>query len=396
MLLLVAKRQDGTLFSLLGKLERNKLLAMRKLETFYCPVCNECVQMRIGERRNWHFAHRAGADCSFKTEPESAYHLQGKQLLYEWLSSQSVHVKLEPYLSRLKQRPDLLLHTRPHHTALEFQCSTIDPGLLTKRTRTFQSYGLIPIWILGGNRLNRIGTNTFKVPQMDWFTFRKASREGTSLFPLYFCPKSKQFATLMNMIPYSPSKVWATPKFFPMSSFSVHDLYRVSAAPPFTVSDYWLTIKNKWRLRSFRWRTRPYRYLRKLYGDLSKIPAAAGWPTPHLYLIETSCFLWQSWLFHQFYLNWPSERPISLSQVKSRFRTLVRQNIFRIRTIPFLTTEDEGLALFEYLQCLCKFGFLQQVGKEEFRKNTTFGPSQSSKNDSDSDLEYFEKLPWIL
>ncbi|HET7579556.1 MAG TPA: competence protein CoiA family protein [Bacillales bacterium] len=394
--MLVAKKRDGTLFTLLGRREKRFLKRLRNREVFYCPICHEKVQMRLGDQRSWHFAHQKGTECSYEAESESAYHLQGKRLLYEWLVSQDVQVKLEPYLTRLKQRPDLLLNTSPYPTALEFQCSTIEPDLLTKRTRTFQKAGVLPIWILGGNRLKRIGTRTFQLAQMDWLTLRKASRDSSGTFLIYFCPDSGQICLLTDILPCSNSRILANPHFYPIHSFTLHDLYRISNPEQPHYPENWLSLKKQWRINAFRGRSRAHRYAQTLYRHLSMIPSAAGWPTPHLYQIETPCFLWQGWLFHHFYLKGPEDRPIRLDQVRKAFRALVQQNIFRVRSFPLITDRDETLPLLEYLQCLTTLGLLRQTNETVFQKKHTAQSPVTMEDFLHLDVEYFEKLSRVF
>lgn len=353
--------------------------------------------MRLGSKRIWHFAHLKGHDCTFETEAESAYHLNGKKWLYEWLSAQEIKVKLEPYLPLLKQRPDLLARLHSNDIPLEFQCSSMDPLLLVKRTESFQKAGMAPIWILGGNRLKRTGMNIFQIPQMDWLTLRKASMAGPNVFLLYFCPETKQFAVLSNIIPYNASKVFASIHYLPISSFSIHDLYRISQPRSFKPPAFWLKVKERWRLNAFRSRTRSHLYVRNLFGHLSLIPPAAGLPTPHLFLIETPVFLWQSWLFHRFYLEWPAGKKISLAHIKSAFRSLVLQGIFQVRHLPLISISDETPALLEYLCCLERFGYLRRIGENAFVKvPDSFRQVSTVEEISRLDYEYFEKIDGIF
>lgn len=390
--LLVAKRKDGCLFSLLDVRDKPEMLALRKRESFYCPVCGANVQMRLGRKRSWHFAHHSKARCFFEAEAESAYHLKGKKKLYQWLRRQHAEVKLEPYLTRLKQRPDLLLHTRPANTALEFQCASMEPALLSKRTQTFTDHGILPIWLLGGNRLKRIGASAFQVSQMDWLTLRKTLHSHDEVFLLYFCPESAQFATLTHVIPYSATHVFARLHYQNMSSFTLSQLYHATPDPSIPTLKQWTSLKNRWRLNAYRYQTRPHRFVQNLYPILSLFPPAAGLPTAHLHHIETPCFLWQSWLFYQFYLQWPSEKPIQLQDVANAFRTLVDQHIFQVRTLPFLRKENERSALLAYLQGLVRLRFLQEKERGVFYKLNEWTVPQSAEELHRLDAEYFAML----
>lgn len=348
--------------------------------------------MRLGRKRSWHFAHHSKARCPFEAEAESAYHLNGKKQLVQWLTDQHAEVKLEPYLARLKQRPDLLLHTRPVYTALEFQCASIELALLAKRTQTFRDHGIAPIWLLGGNRLKQSGPATFQISQMDWLTIRKTSHSDHSVFLLYFCPESSQFATLTDLIPYSSTHAFARLTYHPMSSFSIHQLYHASSDPKIPVPKQWAALKKRWRQNAYRYRTRSHRFVQSLYKTLSLFPPAAGLPTAHLHHIETPCFLWQSWLFYQFYLQWPTEEPITLQDVVGAFRTLVRQHIFQVRRLPFLSNENDATAILAYMRALVQLGFIRKMGEGTFYKINDLSVPQSLDELQLLDAKYFAKL----
>lgn len=390
--MLVAKRKDGRLFSLLNRHGKAALLALRKRENFYCPACGENVQMRLGHKRSWHFAHHRRTSCPYKDEPESSYHLQGKKQLYNWLIHQHADVKLEPYLSHLQQRPDLLLHTRPANTALEFQCATIDPALLNHRTQTFKNAGIVPIWLLGGNRLKRIGTSTFQIEQMDWQALQTHSIRDGAVFLLYFCPESSQFATLTSLTPYSATKAFARLQYYAMSSFSVQQLYHASTDHHVFTSEQWASVKKRWRLHAYRYQSRTHLFMKGLFPTLSLFPPAAGLPTSYLHTIETPCFLWQSWLFHQFYLQWPTEKPIMLQNVVTAFNTLVKQRIFHVRSLPLVSTDKPSAALLAYLRSLTKLGFMRESQTGLFYKRNEQKMPQSMAEAHHFDAVYFAKL----
>jgi competence CoiA-like predicted nuclease len=391
MRLLVAKRKNGRLFSLLDDQEKSKLAAMRKRETFYCPICGAPVQMKLGSKVSWHFSHFRQSACSYSAEAESSYHLEGKKSLFRWLGVQNVPVKLEPYLQPVKQRPDLLLQTSPKQTALEFQCSSISPDLLIKRTKSYIQARIDPIWILGGNRMSRLKSNVFRLSDMDWLAVRKPSRMNDDLMLLYFCPESRNFAVLTRLLPLGPTRVMAHLRYRPISSFSFHDLYSLDKPLKFTIPKDWLSFKQQKRFYAFRARGRAEGYVRKLSGMYPQIPAAAGWPTPSAYQIETSPFLWQSWLFYKFCVEKPASETIYLPSIVKEFRFLVNIGIFHTRSFPYPGMMNEKAPIMEYISCLVRFGYLKKVNSAAFVK-TGLGKGMLNGDQDRLDHEYFEKL----
>lgn len=105
--------------------------------------------MKVGEITIPHFAHKKDNACTtFFSEGESREHLQGKQHLYTLLKKHATDVKLEPFLHRLSQRPDLLVTTQFGPMPIEFQCSTISVSDMESRSAGYRSMGMTPIWIL--------------------------------------------------------------------------------------------------------------------------------------------------------------------------------------------------------------------------------------------------------
>lgn len=120
-----------------------------KEQKYYCPSCHEPVILRQGHYYMAHFAHLKQA-CGAFSEGETREHLRGKQLLATFFRAFGAQVKLEAYLSGLKQRPDLLIQLPDHQLlALEYQCAPLSLRKLQKRSRGYQNAGLAELWILG-------------------------------------------------------------------------------------------------------------------------------------------------------------------------------------------------------------------------------------------------------
>lgn len=79
-----AVTEDGQVFHLIGRQRREQLKQTR----FFCPVCAEELDVKLGSQKAPHFAHKQNKSCTIDIEPESAYHLEGKRQLYVWLKTQ--------------------------------------------------------------------------------------------------------------------------------------------------------------------------------------------------------------------------------------------------------------------------------------------------------------------
>ena len=119
------------------------------LQEYYCPACNERVHLKKGTINVPHFAHMVGSLCSASSEGETIIHLQGKLALFELFSKQYDEVKLEPWLSKIKQRPDLMLRKGNQWFVIEFQCAPISIQNVQKRTKGYEQLKFKVVWILG-------------------------------------------------------------------------------------------------------------------------------------------------------------------------------------------------------------------------------------------------------
>src|SRR5699024_3757174 len=114
-----------------------------------------------------HFAHQMAQDCPNHARGEGVYHERGKLDLFAWFKKQGYQVTLEYYLTKIKQRAYLFIHLGHKRIAIEFQCATISIKEILDRTKGYQSLGIIPIWILGGNRMKRLGNQGLHLTSTD-------------------------------------------------------------------------------------------------------------------------------------------------------------------------------------------------------------------------------------
>ncbi|MFC4760988.1 competence protein CoiA [Fructobacillus durionis] len=122
----------------------------KKNEIYLCPGCRGPVRLKQGESNVAHFAHVSKVACADFSEGESADHLAGKLAIYHYFKGR-VPVQVEPVLSQIEQRPDLLVGRPGSQVAIEYQCSPISQADLTRRNEGYAKAGIRVWWILGPN-----------------------------------------------------------------------------------------------------------------------------------------------------------------------------------------------------------------------------------------------------
>lgn len=369
--MLTAKTREGKTISLLGDIHQDEILRRSREENYYCPVCHSPVFIKTGTKRRWHFAHQNLSNCG-QSESESEYHLLGKELLYEWLEKQHLRVRLEPYIPSIQQRPDLFASLE-NKTAIEFQCATISDKLFLQRTKSYISRNLTPVWILGGNRMQRTGKQTFRLQQMDWLALREPLHPSYGVYGIYFCPRSDQFAFISNIFPYSVTTVIAAVTFGKRAQFPWTVLLngpRRSNGQDLLAQ--WFKVKQNWRSSPYRHRSPAVSYVNKMLRSkqtyINLIPAEAGIPLRSHYWIETPPFLWQAWLLLRFIVPLPLGQPISFQFVYKSFKQMVTKQVFTVRTLPHIRKSHYSFALMEYLLKLEKIGIVKKTGRWTFKK----------------------------
>src|SRR5699024_2794949 len=113
------------------------------------------VIVKAGDKVIPHFAHQSKSNCPSGEGGEGPYHEKGKLLLFNWLRSQNLDVKLEKYIKEINQRPDILLKVNKKLIAIEYQCTRIPVEQIRLRNRGYKKAGITPIWILGAKRFSR-------------------------------------------------------------------------------------------------------------------------------------------------------------------------------------------------------------------------------------------------
>lgn len=362
-----AKLQNGTLISLADdKWQLEELKRLREKERFYCPACKGVVHLKLGMNRRWHFAHQNHSTCNTFFERETPYHLQGKKDLYKWLKSKGVEVALEVYLPLIRQRPDLLFRYKNTLYALEYQCAPIEPQLLQKRTSGYEQMDIVPIWILGGNRLKRDASHIFSLKSFEWHTMRQNVSNDYML--MYYCPDEKKVAYLHQLTPFSPTRLLASYEERSLHNLQVHSFLYPSMTHPLSTYN-WLMIKKRWRLqRPSRYPSRTERYVQQLLYNarlpLSLFPIEAGWPSKYHYLIASPPYKWQSFLLFASIRHQQLHRPFSSRIIKQCIKPHIQSSLFRSR--PIVDHPHWSKAVDGYLHWLCEVNYLKRVDEDVY------------------------------
>lgn len=143
---------------------REALQHYRRHSKFYCPQCQQPVQLKIGTVNIPHFAHIANQVCEqLFAEGESMLHLQGKIQLFEWLKKLGHTVELEPFIKRLSQRPDILVIKEHQQIAIEFQCSTLSHEKWQLRTAGYENIHIQALWLFQTPQKNLASQDILKI-----------------------------------------------------------------------------------------------------------------------------------------------------------------------------------------------------------------------------------------
>jgi competence protein CoiA len=350
-LLLLSARSENGMVVVLPLIEKREMEGLKKMN-FYCPMCQEKVMMKVGEKVIPHFAHYHNSDCPNMEKGESLYHENGKLDLYRWLCNKGIEARLEVYIQKIKQRPDILVKWKGHYYAIEFQCATISEEIFHQRTNGYMRIGIIPIWILGHKRVNRVGPNCLRLSGFDRNFFRKWTREQASPSLITYCPQNKYLTIYSN--PYSlKSKEYVQSTVLHLKEASFTDIFQTNPLQFSNLLSLWLP--EKIRFRSFRSdfvSREDKQYLRFLYSrglHPQFLPSIIHLPVPSQYLLKESVYMWQSKIVLDNIDPLQKGEPISGSNFSDQY----------INVKPLL----------EYFHLLSLIGVLKRVNKNEFIKS---------------------------
>lgn len=328
--MLQAKTIDGRLITP-AKLSRQQL-SLHRSKQFFCPVCEERVILKAGLQVVPHFAHLSSQLCPSTTGGEGPYHEQGKLILYEWLTKQSLDVQLEAYLPEINQQPDLLITVNQKKIAIEFQCSRIPTEIIRQRNLGYLRANIQPIWILSARLFKQ---RTAHVIHMDHFT-RQFIQQFSKNYPLtiyYFCPLKQSLLTAQHVYLLSTSSAFAQLQYKSLKRTNFLGLFNVQPLNTTAFIRRWQQVKKDFRTRprnrhygrTFKW----YDWLYKRQTHVQYLPSVIYLPVQAQIYMRSPLWEWQSRLCLDILNRTSTGSLISLSFVKKYFNhSLIPSRLF--------------------------------------------------------------------
>ncbi|MFS0655732.1 competence protein CoiA [Bacillus sp. 179-C3.3 HS] len=354
-----AVMENGKILQLSQHLTKDRLEHMRKTSKFYCPECRQEVRLKLGEHRVYHFAHLQLTTCSLATG-ETDYHQAGKVALMNWLNQIGYQPMLEKYVSAIQQRPDI---TVVHHNicyAIEFQCAHIPERELIKRTLGLQSVQMVPIWVLGANRLNRKSNQLFSFSSIHWGILR-LSRQKRLIF---YCPVQQTFIHLDHILMFQPSKICAAmsvrrPSAYPHLSalLKVHQPARKQA-----LYTQWFKCVQQFRQRPPRILSNESKRLRQVFYEHHQtsfpfLPTEVFLPLTEATIFTSPVYVWQGWLY-DFMVRRKGQRPVTIPMLTKEIFRCVKAKQIKLRYAD-VTMEEVKEVVYAYVKALVHQEFLR-------------------------------------
>ena len=337
--------------------------------SFFCPVCKSRVIIKAGTQMIAHFAHQSLQDCPNRAGGEGVYHERGKLDLFAWLSQLGFNVKLEYYLPEIKQRTDLMIQFVRKRLAIEYQCATISLKEILSRTRGYQSIGITPLWILGGNRMRRLGKQgLYLTPTEQSYLHQFNNDPYAKLY--FYCPDTKQFARYDLSCFTGRNRSIGRLKFYPLASIDFEQFFKTEHASIFTSE--WLTEKKRFRLKlpqkmnHNEQKFREWLYLNQLFPSL--ISSWIGLPVNGQWTMNVSVWTWQTYLCYDFLNHFSHFTFKQLNLYMQRYRKQSTHNF------PMLCQQVDPVA--DYLAYFLQAGKIIKVG-DTYRLRGTISQYQS-------------------
>lgn len=368
--MLIARDEQGDLFSLVDSYQREWLQTLRAEKSFYCPVCSEPLLLKLGTKKCFHFAHQSLAHCKTFSEAETPIHIQGKKDLYEWLHGQGYPAEIEHYISAINQRTDVWLKHFPKNIPIEFQCSTLPLELLLERDRGYRTQDQRPIWIWSEERLRVRGSHIYQFSSLEWSTRRFPFTQGplsqdqrNKAFLTFYNPTTKMVTFLYHLIPINTRYAWAKKLCLSLQELPLLFLTtpQLNLRPSQKWISQWLELKKKWRTSRVSRKQVFEQNLQRLANRKGLIwkafPGVVGLPLGDDGMLETPNYLWQGWLCLLFVVNQPAGALILLETIKQEWERLIVRKQLIVRPMCDQRRHPHD-SIATYLQCLCDLGIL--------------------------------------
>lgn len=359
--ILQALNQTGELIAI-WKMNQEEI-SQKKEEIFYCPECKERLLIKAGLKNTPHFAHYPKSKCTLSGE--GSYHENGKKDIYLWLKEQGYLVELEYYLPNIKQRADIYLEINGKRIAIEYQCAPISTLEICQRTKGYQSIGVIPIWILGANKLKRNGAHSLSITSNN-LAFLHKFHSSLPISQYYYCSNTKSWIIYQDMIFLSKTKTYGSLHISSLPALKWQDLFRPRYRNKDLFHHYFQQYKKKWRHRpvpqthreEINWR----KWLYLHHFNTQSLPSFSYLPITTQYQMKTAPWIWQSKLYIELLLK---KDYFTINQAKY----LLRAHYHPSTHFPLILSVNDPVC--EYLKLLVRIGILRDVSATKYQVNRT-------------------------
>ncbi|WP_430787665.1 competence protein CoiA [Virgibacillus flavescens] len=358
--MLQAKIKTGDLITLIN-LTKQEVENARHHE-YFCPVCNESVIVKAGERTIAHFAHLSVKNCISSDYGEGSYHARGKLELYNWLKQQTFKTELEKYIPEINQRPDLLVTIRNKKIAIEYQCARIPLEVVRQRNEGYRTAGITPIWILGAKHFHRLRKHHFKVDQF----ILSFLHQFTPSFPIslyFFCPSTLQFVSAQHIHLSNSRNAIGSFSFSKLNEMTFHHMFK---QPLFNQNGFyqlWLNEKKQFRLsrnnRMFGAELVWHKWLYENGTHKERLPSIVHLPVPGQHQMKLPLYNWQSRLCIDLLI------PLKIG---ARFSIKDCERLLRYKPQQSILLKGTDHPILSYLLILKEIGVIDQYQTTVFVK----------------------------
>ncbi|WP_353856112.1 competence protein CoiA family protein [Bacillus sp. Bos-x628] len=357
---------NGRLIRITHHLTKSRLEHVRNTCKFYCPECRQEVRLKLGEHRMYHFAHIQFTACPFAIQGETAYHQAGKTTIIDWLKRLGHQPNLEKYIPSIQQRPDVTVVDGDVSYAIEFQCANISERELMKRNSGLRAAGMVPVWILGANRLNRKSAQLFSFSAIHWEMLRVSQRKRL----IYYCPIQQTLIYLDDIFAFQPSKTCAVMTVQPLSA--CHQISEMLHKQPKKqpLNKQWLKCVQQFRQRPPRILSGESKRLQQLFYQHHQtafpfMPVEMFIPLTEAYIFTSPVYVWQGYLYDWMVRRKGNESLTIQMLIKEIYRCVQAKEVkFRYANV---TIEDVKAAITAYVKALLSCGFLQVIKEGNYR-----------------------------
>ncbi|MBG9818864.1 MULTISPECIES: competence protein CoiA family protein [Bacillus] len=369
---------NGKLIRITHHLSKSRLEHVRTMCKFYCPECREEVQLKLGEHRVYHFAHKQLTACPLASG-ETAYHQAGKEAIMNWLRRLGYKPALEKYMSKIHQRPDVTVSTGSAAYAIEFQCANISRQELRKRTAGFCEAGLLPIWMIGANRLKRKSAQLFSFSSIHWGILRESEKRRL----IFFCPIQNRFIHLDQFLVFQPTKVCAAMTVRPPSAYRELPALLSPPSNRRQVNQQWLKCIQQFRQRPPRILSNESKRLRDIFYEHHQtafpfLPTELFIPLQEAYIFTSPVYVWQGCLY-----DWMVRKKgngngrVTIQQLMMEINRCVQMKEVKLR-YGDVSREEIKEVITAYVKGLIRQGFLHMTKEGNYEVSSNQMPIRTA------------------